>query len=59
MCGQQIDEYEIFVLKDIYPVEGLDYKIIGKLLNVEFEKLLDCFRYSANVKRKFERLLFL
>lgn len=55
--GQQIDAYEINILKDIYPVEGLDYKIIGTLLADEFEKLITCFRNSANVKRKFKRLL--
>ena len=55
--GQQIDEYEISILKDIYPVEGLDYKIIGTLLISEFEKLISCFKNSANVKRKFKRLL--
>ncbi len=55
--GQQIDEYEISVLKDIYPVEGLDYKIIGILMASEFEKLISCFQNSANVKRKFKKLL--
>lgn len=55
--GQQIDEYEIAILKDIYPVEGLDYTIVGALLATEFKSLKDCFIKSANVKRKFKRLL--
>lgn len=29
--GQQIDEYEIATLQDIYPVQGLDYTILGRL----------------------------
>ena len=55
--GQQIDEYDISVLKDIYPVEGLDYRIIGKLANIEFTQLKECFVKSANVKRKYRRIL--
>ncbi|MDR6809316.1 hypothetical protein J2Y45_000069 [Dyadobacter sp. BE34] len=55
--GQQIDEYEIAVLKDIYPVEGLDYKVVGRLKDAEFKDLKDCFCQSASVKRRFRRLL--
>jgi len=31
LYGQQIDEYPIANLLDIYPVEGADYKIVGHL----------------------------
>lgn len=55
--GQQIDEYEISILKDIYPVQDLDFKIIGKLTAREFGLLKDCFIKSANVKRKYKRIL--
>ena len=55
--GQQIDEYEIAILKDIYPVKGLDYKVIGTLTNIEFKALKSCFVNSANVKRKFKKVL--
>lgn len=55
--GQQIDEYELSVLKDIYPVEGLDYKIVGTLLTGEFQRMKDCFLKSASVKRKFRKML--
>jgi hypothetical protein len=55
--GQQIDEYEISILKDIYPVEGLDFKIIGNLTSKEFSLLKACFINSANVKRKYKKML--
>lgn len=57
--GQQIDEYEIAILKDIYPVQNLDYKIIGTLTDTEFRLLKECFATSANVKRKYKKLLSL
>jgi hypothetical protein len=57
LYGQQIDEYEVAILKDIYPVEGLDYRIIGTLQSILFQDLKNCFINSANVKRKFRRLL--
>jgi hypothetical protein len=55
--GQQIDEYEIANLKDIYPVEGLDYQVVGRLKDTGFKDLKDCFCHSASVKRRFRRLL--
>lgn len=55
--GQQIDEYEIATLQDIYPVPGLDYKIVGRLMKFEFTQLKTCFSQSASVKRRFRRLL--
>lgn len=55
--GQQIDEYEIATLQDIYPVQGLDYKILGRLKDAEFRQLKACFVQSASVKRRFRRLL--
>lgn len=57
LYGQQIDEYEIAILKDIYPVEGLDYRIIGTLKSLLFQDMKKCFINSANVKRKFRKLL--
>jgi hypothetical protein len=55
--GQQIDEYEIATLQDIYPLQGLDYKILGRLKDAEFQQLKNCFVQSASVKRRFRRLL--
>ncbi len=55
--GQQIDEYEIATLQDIYPVQGLDYRILGRMRSNEFKYLKDCFAASASVKRRFRRLL--
>lgn len=55
--GQQIDEYDIPTLKDIYPVQDLDFKIIGNLTVTEFTLLKECFIASANVKRKYKRIL--
>ena len=57
LYGQQLDEFEIAVLTDIYPVEGVDYEIIGTLTNQEFEQVRQCFIQSAFVKRKFKRML--
>lgn len=55
--GQWLDEYDINLLEDIYPVKDIDYKIIGQLTNQEMNQLIHCFTQSASVKRKFKRLL--
>lgn len=57
LYGQWLDEYEIALLQDIYPVEGIDYQVIGQLTIQELSQLIQCFTQSASVKRKFKRLL--
>lgn len=56
--GHQIDEYEINILNQIYPNEGSDYIIWGKMKQELFKQLLDCFKNSKSVKRKYKNILF-
>jgi hypothetical protein len=48
--GQQIDEYEIATLQDIYPLQGLDYKILGRLKDAEFQQFEELFRSICKCK---------
>jgi len=57
LYGQWIDDYDIELLKDIYPVEAIDYQIIGELTDTELQNVIKCFKNSASVKRKYKRLL--
>jgi hypothetical protein len=57
LYGAFIDDYEISVLEELYPNEGIDYWVWGKLKPAYFEAVLDCFRQSASVKRKYKRVL--
>jgi len=57
LYGQWLDDYEIDILNDIYPVNGIDYKIIGQLMQEELKNVIHCFVNSSSVKRKFKRLL--
>ena len=57
LYGQNIDEYEIELMKNIYPLENIDYEIWGKMKKCLFEDLICCFRNSKAVKRKYKRLL--
>ncbi|WP_199139668.1 hypothetical protein [Pedobacter sp. ASV12] len=57
LYGQWLDDYEIALLNDIYPVENIDYQIIGKLTDAELANVIGCFLNSASVKRKFKRIL--
>lgn len=57
LYGQWLDEYSLENLSNQYQVEGIEYKIIGELLDEELQKVIDCFATSAVVKRKFKRLL--
>ena len=57
LYGFQIDDYEINFLNEIYPNEGLDYFIWGKIKKDIFENLLECFKNSKSVKRKYKNIL--
>ncbi len=57
LYGHQIDEYSIQLLEEIYPNEGSDYKIWGKLKPEIFQALINCFKHSKSVKRKYKKLL--
>lgn len=55
--GHQIDVYEIEFLREIYPLENTDYEIWGKMKSEIFLSLIECFKNSQSVKRKFRRML--
>ena len=49
--GDDLEYYEIEKMLSNYPDEGKDYITMGKLINTEFNSILDCFRKSNAVKR--------
>lgn len=55
--GQWLDDYDMALLNDIYPVENIDYQIIGELTEAELANVIQCFLNSSSVKRKFKRIL--
>jgi len=55
--GYQVDDYFTESLKEIYPNEGSDYLIWGKMKQKLFEDLINCFKNSKAVKRKYKRSL--
>jgi hypothetical protein len=57
LYGEQLDEYEVSMLEDIYPLENIDYEIVGTLTAKELAAIIYCFANSATVKRKYKRLL--
>jgi len=57
LYGQNIDEYEVKLLKELYPLESIDYEIWGKMKKCLFDDLICCFRNSKTVKRKYKRIL--
>lgn len=57
LYGQWIDDFSIELLEDIYPVEEIDYQVIGELTDDELKSVIECFATSTSVKRKYKRLL--
>ena len=57
LYGQHLDEYDLENILEIYPFEGIQYEIKGELLPERLEEIIECFKNSASVKRRFRRLL--
>ncbi len=55
--GHQIDDYEVSLLEETYPIENTDYYIWGKMKKNLFNSLIDCLKTSKSVKRKYKKIL--
>lgn len=55
--GNQVEDYEIEIMEDVYSIPGVDYEEMGVLTENEFQAILDCIRNSSSTKRKIKRLL--
>lgn len=44
-------------MNEIYPIEGADYEVWGKMRDKLFTELLECLKASRTVKRKFIKIL--
>lgn len=57
LYGYEIDSYDTKLMLEIYQIEGTDYVIWGKMKNDIFTSMMDCFKNSKSVKRKFKHFL--
>ena len=57
LYGYQIDIYEISIMLEIYQIEGTDFIIWGKMKKEIFTAMIQCFKNSKSIKRKYKNLL--
>ena len=55
--GLWLDDFNIAELKANYSIEGVDYQIVGELTDEELNSVINCFKNSSSVKRKYKRIL--
>jgi len=55
--GNQVEDYEIEILEDIYKIQGVDYEEKGVLTQNEFKEILNCIINSSSTKRKIKKFL--
>ncbi|GIZ15548.1 hypothetical protein [Capnocytophaga catalasegens] len=56
LYGHLIDEYNIQKMQEIYPNQGTDYVVWGKMKADLFNNLIDCLKKSKSVKNKFKKM---
>ncbi|HMF70848.1 MAG TPA: hypothetical protein VK616_05215 [Flavitalea sp.] len=57
LYGNWLDDFPLDKLKENYPIEGVDYEIIGELTIEELKNVTNCFATSSVVKRKYKKWL--
>jgi hypothetical protein len=57
LYGHQLDDYSVELMNEIYPNEGSDYEVWGKMKQEMFNKLITCFKNSKTVKWKYRTQL--
>ena len=55
--GYQINIHEVSLMKEIYPIEGTDYIIWGKMKKNIFAELIKCLKESNAVPQKYIKIL--
>lgn len=55
--GNEVEDYEVEILSQIYAIENIDYQILDTLTKDEFEALYKCISNSGSTKRKIKKLL--
>lgn len=55
--GYQVDQFDKSKFDSMYVVAGVDYEIIGELIDNEYLSLINCIQNSASVSRKIRRWL--
>lgn len=57
LYGFWLEDYDIAMLEKNYSIPGVDYEIIGDLNSEELQNVINCFKNSSVVKRKYKRIL--
>lgn len=57
LYGSQIDDYDIKLINKTYPHAGKDYILWGKMKPHLYTKVIECFKTSRVIKRKYRRVL--
>jgi hypothetical protein len=55
--GNEVETYDVEIMSDVYCIEGIDYEVMGLLLQNEFESIINCLVNSSSVKRGIKRQL--
>jgi hypothetical protein len=55
--GERVAVFSRKLFEEIYLIENVDYKILGKLLDSEYNNINNCFKNSRSTKRGIRRKL--
>jgi hypothetical protein len=55
--GLWIDDFSISALEERYSIENVEYEIKGELTAAELAAVIQCFKNSSSVKRRYKRIL--
>lgn len=57
LYGDEVEDYQVELIEDVYKIEGIDYEIMDTLKTEEYNNIIDCLLKSGSVKRKIKKYL--
>ncbi len=55
--GLWLDDFQVSDLMKTYSIENVEYEVIGELTDEELDSVIQCFKNSRTVKRRYKKLL--
>jgi hypothetical protein len=57
LYGHLLNDYDVANIQATYQIENVNFSIFGKMEKQLFDKLIDCFKNSKSIKRKYKKVL--
>jgi hypothetical protein len=51
MYGNEVEDYDLDILQHNHKIEGVDYEMMGTLIEAEYKDIISCLKQSTSIRR--------